>query len=467
MKIVKHLSAALVLALAAGGLGCAAPADESPAPVEETAPVAQQQQPITQVLAGVQGVMNVIGMIKQTVTYGHPITTGDIYGEQLRLAADISALRGTFSSQVNMLLVNQKASDMNDFDASTTTLWNARRDVAPGKEGELATYVKTQQTVLSFEGLRAFHTTLMGDGLASTGLIDAVADSMSPNGKPDLDKADDLGQVVLHARTVQLEAFSVLSEVWAGSFWNLEKLRAELFANLDAQEARFFERMASFNDAYVRRQAQLDLRYDFAAAMLFGYEKVARDWSFVTDGTRLDVTPRIAIVDATYGTGDKVQNVTGSLFLQCNREGVCTKTFSAQQMGPGEYAYARGRLTVSYRCEGLPGVKTFYWEEANGKPFTLSCSALDTVAGQYTNETGQTLNVRPDRFGTAMWTRFDGASLIGTGVCGIDATTGAIGCQDSLSRDLQPTSIMTKAADASTGLPVLSWKGDRWSFTAQ
>lgn len=462
MKIVKHASAALVLALAAGGLGCAAPVEEAPAPVEERATLAQQQQPITQVLAGVQGIVNLVGMIKQTVAYGHPIATGDIYAEQLRLAADIQEMRGAFSSKVNMLLVNQKASDMNDFDASTTTLWNARRDMAPGTEAEFANYVKNQQTVLSFEGLRAFHTTLMGDGIASTGLIDAVADSLNPN---ETYKVDDLGKVVLHARTVQLEAFSVLSQAWAGSFWNLESLRKELFANLQAQEQRFFDRMAIFNASYIRSWTRGGGNYDLAANLLFRSEPVASNWNLVPDGARLDVTPLVSVVDASYVAAGRSWNVTGSIAMQCNRQGICEMRFSAGQMAP--YAAAQGQLAVSYRCEGLPAVKSVTVNEANGKAFTLSCTTLDTLAGQYTNELGQILTFTRESGGSSSWMRASGTgNPLEGGACSIDPATGSVACVNTYGgADERPT--ITPVVDASTELPSLTWNGKRWTAIKQ
>jgi len=115
-SVTKSVAAVLVLALAAGGLGCAAPAEGSSDRVDakDEAPVGQSQQQLTaaqapSVLSGILGIVTVTNMIKMQVTYGQQIGMGDIYAETQRLQDDITMLRATFTAQSNANPVQAKA----------------------------------------------------------------------------------------------------------------------------------------------------------------------------------------------------------------------------------------------------------------------------------------------------------------------------------------------------------------------
>ena len=469
MKNTRSVAVAFVLALASASIGCAGAAEEtSPA---DDAPVAQLQQAmVVPALSGVVGVVNVVGMIKTQVTYGRQISSGDIYGETLRLEADIDALRATTTTQLTNLLVQQKADQMAAFESTTTTMWNARRDLKPGKEAAFNTYVQNRDA-MSFEALRQLNTTLIGDGLVSTGLFDAVAQSMRmtySDGLPKDDKANTLGELALHMRLIQLEAFELLSQAWADSFFDIDAQRRELFANLDAQEARFFERMAEYNNWYVTASVRYwndGAERAFAADIAWRRAEVLRSWNMVAaGGTQLDVTPRINVVNATFGNAE----IPGSIAMLCNRQSACQASFDASRIGMKSWAPTQATLKVDYRCEGVPGVKSISVPEASGKRLFLSCNTADTVRGTLMTAAGdRRLILGVTNEGKTMWTSTVDGSFAGIGLCSADDTTGGLLCQSDLTATPASTWPVSVGRDATTGEPVLDWAGIRYTRTAR
>jgi hypothetical protein len=402
--VTKSASAIFVLALAAGGLGCAAPGDDS-SPLEEQ-PIdgprvrnAKQQVGLAQagqVLSGIQGIWSLVGMIHQTVEFGRPIATGDIYRESLRLRADIASLSESVDSQFNEVLVATDAPSVRLLLSTIDDEWETLQTITPEGEASFFSDVRAQG-VLTFASLNSLNATLMGDDGLGSGLIARVETSMHkkfPSGMPDDSRANLLGEIMLRMRLAQLKGFEVLSRAYASSgnyvgYVNIATKRAELIANLEAQGNKFFETMRTFHqwvgDAQVRYYAEVvpaaQAAQERAMAVESAYrrETVLQSWNTVPEGYGLDILPRLGIVSAEYGN----VAITGSIAQMAMHQQSVNQQFSLSRIGAPSYMDMQRSLVIQYRCEGVPGTQTITIPNANGKMINLACSRSDRLVGNY------------------------------------------------------------------------------------
>lgn len=421
-SISKSVAAVIALSLAASGIGCAAPTEAPPQDhaFEKSATTSRVQQPnmVVQALSGIVGVVNVTGMVQMQVKYGKQMNAADVYDETLRLQADIAALRATFDTQVNTILVGQQASQVRGIESAITESWNMRRDVIPGREEGFYAEIRSKDA-LTFSKLAELDAVLMGDSMGS-GLFDLTAQSMrkvSSDGMAREDVSNVLGELVLHLRLVQLQGFELLSQAYAQSatytpYFDIAKKRAELFTRLDAQEARFFDLMGQYNAWAIGTKVRWwsvgapgqgeAMRNQFARTF-WNYETVMKNWNTVPDGFSLDVEPRVNVVSASYGSLD----VSGSIATMCNRKGACNETFSSGALGLPDFAPSQAQLDVTYRCEGIPGTKTASIPNVNGGKVNLSCSRIDAIVGAYTGSSNMYVTVTRLDDQRALWTGSD------------------------------------------------------------
>lgn len=398
--VTKSAASLVVLALAAGGLGCAAPGDDAPAPAAESSTEGsigktQQDMVVFQVLSGIQGIWQVTGMIQQTVEYGKPIGAVNAYEETVRLRSDIAALSQSVDTQFNQVLIAIDASDLREIISASEDYWNTMQTLQPGGEAAFFEDVR-RQGKLTFGELARLDTILMGsDGLGS-GLVAKTMNTMRikySDGSPNDSKANVLGELMLRMRLAQLQAFEVLSRAYSSSgtyvgYMDIAAKRAEFLKRLDNQGNVFFEQMRSFNqwqgDAYVRWWAEVspaEAPYERNGYldMVYTREEVLRGWNAVPEGMSLDMAPALGIVSAKYSAWD----VGGSLAQVAMHKASANITFSTRTFGVSTSAPAQAPLTIEYRCEGQPGTRTVTIPDANGKTFTLECSNLDRFVGTY------------------------------------------------------------------------------------
>lgn len=398
--VTKSAASLVVLALAAGGLGCAAPGDDAPAPAAASAEgnigKTQQDMIVFQALSGIQGIWQVTGMIQQTVEYGSPIGAVNAYEETVRLRSDIAALSQSVDTQFNQVLIAIDASDLREIISASEDYWNTMQTLQPGGEAAFFEDVR-RQGKLTFGELARLDTILMGsDGLGSSGLVAKTMNTMRlsySDGSPNDAKANVLGELMLRMRLVQLQAFEVLSRAYSSSgayvgYMDIGAKRAEFLKRLDNQGNVFFDEMRSYNqwaaDSYVRWWAEVspsEAPYERAAFLdrVYNGEAVLKAWNGVPDGMSLDTPPALGIVSAKYSAW----GVGGSIAQLAMHKPSATIAFSKQAFGVSTSAPAQASLTIEYRCEGQPGVRTMTVPEANGKTFTLECSNLDRFVGTY------------------------------------------------------------------------------------
>jgi hypothetical protein len=475
-SLSKPVVSLFVLALAATGLGCAAPTETSAPPAQQ---VGQVQQPVVaQALSGIVGIVNVTSMINQQVKYGRQITTSVVYDETLRLQSDIAALRSSVNTQFNAVLTAQAASDVRAIESAISDYWDTRRDVMPGSEAAFYTDVRGQGQ-LTFGKLNQLHTILMGDSMGS-GLIDLTASAMRKifsGGSANTDSANALGELVLHMRLIQLQGFEILSQAYASSptytgYINIQAKRDEFLAKLAAQEDAFFRAMTDYNTWAVNTDVTWWGAYDRAEGLrmrnqlttsLWRREPVVKDWNYVQEGSGLDVTPLISIVDARYGGID----VSGSLAKMCNRVGVCDTTFSVAAIGMQPYASGQAPLELTYRCEGIARTTTMTVSNADGKRIYLECRKSQSFIGNYTGDpSGKRLTIssiygNDDAIMTAAEPGLYGK--VWSGRCTLDETNKTLSC----SSPEKSTWTMQYELDAKTGLPVILWDGERFTRTVE
>lgn len=424
---------------AAGGEGGCEGADYRPVPEAGEAPTGkvQQKNVALQLLQGIKGIVDLVSMINMQVKYGRQLSVADVYDETLRLQADISLIRTTALAAADAQLVATVAVGVRAMDAQITDFWGTLKTVPTMTKDQRSgffNYVRESQNV-SFAKLRELHTTLVGDGMV-TGLIALTRSTMMSSNNVWIarENANQLGELVLHMRLLQLQGFEILSQAWASSddftSWeNIPLRRKALLADLDLQENIFFYQEGQFKQWVIDGEAKYwgqGGRLE-AKNYVFDSEVVAKEWNTVQEGFVIGVKPRVAIVDADFAG----HNVAGEISMMCDRRmagcangestwtdescQTCDEILRPSALGSDTItANTQGLLTINYRCEGIAALKQVKVENANNQAFKLTCSDVDRFVGSYKATPETAAGLLKPAWITAEIRRYDDSTLIWT-----------------------------------------------------
>lgn len=261
MNKLKSLVAVFALALAASNVGCVVQGQDAEAPVEN---VAAQGQAIEfgDVMAGIDGAVQLGTMLSDIAEYGTPVTEGMIYGELLKTQKDIAALRQAvdgiqqeLGAQDQQMLALAALGSVSNTSSVFDGYWQLKDK--PDQQQQLLAGIRASGQSgfgdITWATLDQLDALVVGNGEVQSAL-QILSDHTTRSF--DTMKQDKIGRFMADRRLIQEKAFFVMSRAYADSPDVVKAQRAKLDDRLAKQDAAFIAATRAYNDATYAQEKQ-------------------------------------------------------------------------------------------------------------------------------------------------------------------------------------------------------------------